>query len=154
MLITVLANIAAWKVETFRLRDAPMALFQGVPVAEIKILMETYGAETYETKTLYSGCSSNGALRRKFKRWNPSFFHYFELSTETKEWVPKLGEKLEHLRRQVRRNGAKKDCIRKRVECRKATSRQRKAAAKKEERTRKRSESLDETSRRRVAAKR
>jgi hypothetical protein len=125
----VLANIAAWKVERFTLREAPMALFQaGVPVAEMKTLMKTYGAETINAKTLYSGCSSDGALRRKFRRWNPSFFHYFELSVETKVWVPKLGEPLEHLRRQIRRNDTKEDCMRKRLECRKETSQQRKAA--------------------------
>jgi hypothetical protein len=125
----VLANIAAWKLEHFALRDTPLALFQAsVPVAEMKTLMTTYGAETIEAKTLYSGCSSDGALRRKFKRWNPSFFHYFELSTKPKEWVPKLGESLEHLRRQVRRNGAKEDCLRKRLACRKETARKRKAA--------------------------
>jgi hypothetical protein len=62
---SVLVNIAAWNFERLAFRDAPMTLFlAGVPVAEIKTLMETYAAETIEANTLYSSCTSNAVFAK------------------------------------------------------------------------------------------
>jgi hypothetical protein len=72
-----------------------------VPEDEMQELMALYGPDNFVERKVSEPAEhqQHGTIYRRFVRWNPNFFQYFELNLETRKWEPKLGEHVERTKR-------------------------------------------------------
>jgi hypothetical protein len=72
-----------------------------IPQDEMKRIMDIYGSETLQKREQNDGGAlTSNSIYRRFSRWNPSFFDFFELDPDTGMWSPTNGEAAEKRRRE------------------------------------------------------
>ena len=76
--------------------------------------MEEYGPSVHLSQHRDSKPVKDDSWRRKFRRWNPTFFEHFFYDPETERWEPNLGPEGEKNRRQAIREGHAKSPDKKR----------------------------------------